>query len=381
MRVANIIEEARLGGPQLRMIRVAVALNGRVETIIFLPRENGEPFRALCEENGVPFRMMPITRITKQLGPALRYMALSPFEIVRLARAFRREKVDLVHVSGGSWQFKGVIAARLAGVPSVWHLNDTLMPGWVRRLFQLFSPLASGFIFASNRSRDYYGKHVTNRTQDVITSTVDIEHFSPGVALSGDEDALARLGHAPVVGVVANVNPIKGLETLIRAIPAIKARVPEVRVVVVGPIFTNQRPYHRSLMALADTLGVAGNIDWVGRRTDIRPLLARMDVYVCSSLAESSPASVWEAMAMARPVVSTRVGDVPFHLTDGESGYLVDVEDHDGMAARVGDLLSDANLRARFGATAREKALGFAPDKVAERTEAFYRRVLEERRG
>ena len=359
------------------MIRVAVAMRDEIETIIFLPRENGERFRALCEENGVVFQIMSITRITKQLGPALLYMALSPFEIVRLTLAFRREKVDLVHVSGGSWQFKGVIAARLAGVPSVWHLNDTLMPSWVRRFFKLLSPLTSGFVFASNRSRDYYGGLLSNRHQTVITSVVDIESFSPDVELFGDEDVILQLGVAPVVGIVANVSSIKGLETLIYAAQLIKGRVPSVRFVVIGDIHSNQRAYHFELVSLAQRLGVAKAIEWVGGRDDVRPLLRRMDVYVCSSLAESSPASVWEAMAMARPVVSTRVGDVPLHIVHNESGYLVEIGDHESMAARVIELLNDPNKQMLFGARAREIARRFSPERVAHETASFYRTVLE----
>lgn len=376
MRVANIIEEGRIGGPQLRMVRVAVAMRGRVDTVIVMPRENGAPFASLCERSGVPYRAYAITRITRQLGPALRFVASFPVELFVLARAFRREGVDLVHVSGGSWQFKGIISAWLAGVPSIWHLNDTLMPGWVRSLFRLFAPLASGFVFASNRSREYYGNLVPDRPQTVITSTVDTDRFSPEATLTDDEDVIARLGDAPVVGIVANVNRIKGLETLIRATQQVRRQVPDVRVVVIGAIHGNQRRYHQDLVALAAQLGVSDAVEWVGGREDVRPLVKRMDVYVCSSLSESSPASVWEAMAMARPVVSTRVGDVPLHLVDGECGYLVDVEDHGSMAARIVELLEDPAKRARFGSAARKVAEEFSPAKVAEKTERFYRDIL-----
>lgn len=376
VRIANVIEEGKLGGPQVRMVRVAAAMPG-ADTLIVMPHANSEAFQALCDEAGVSWRALPLTRITREWSVALGYVLFSPVEVIRLAGFLRREGIDLVHASGGSWQYKAVVAARLAGIPSVWHLNDTQMPEWVRRLFRLFSPLPAGFIFASARSRDYYGALLADRVQDVIPAPVDAVRFDPAIPYPGDEDLLARLGQVPVIGTVANINRIKGFETLIRAAAEVRRTVPDLRVVVVGPIHANQRTFHTELVALAEGLGVADAIDWVGGRADVRPLLARMDVYVCSSDAESSPVAVWEAMAMARPVVSTDVGDVPCHLVDGECGFIVPVRDHLALAARLQTLLTDPDLRARFGAKARAAAIdAFAPARIAEQTLALYRCAL-----
>jgi glycosyltransferase involved in cell wall biosynthesis len=105
--------------------------------------------------------------------------------------------------------------------------------------------------------------------------------------------------------------------------------------------------------------------------------MARFDVYVCSSLAESSPVAVWEAMAMARPVVSTDVGDVPRHIADGENGYVVPVGDHAALAARALRLIEDPALARRLGANARAEVLAcFTPARIAEKTLALYRRAL-----
>lgn len=377
LRVANIIEEGKLGGPQVRMVRVAAALRGRAETLIVMPRANSAPFRALCKEVGVPYHVLPLTRITKEWRAALAYILFSPIEVVRLARLFRREGVDLVHASGGSWQVKAVIAARLAGVPSVWHLNDTAMPGWVRRLFRLVQPLANSFIFASHRSRAYYGRLVASgRPEAVVPATVDPSRFDPDLVLSGDDDLIASWGTTPVIGTIANINPVKGLETLIEATAKLNGQVPTLRLVIVGPAYQRQRGYAERLRKLAAKLGVTA--EWVGARADVRPLLRRMDVYICSSLAESSPVSVWEAMAMARPVVSTDVGDVARHLRDGESGFIVPVGDAEAMAKRIGRLLDEPELCARMGRTAREIAKStFSPGAIADKTLYIYKQVLD----
>ena len=378
MLVANIIEEAKLGGPQIRMVRVAAALGDAERTLIVMPRANSEAFIAACDAAGVRHVALPMTRITKEWRVALGFVLFSPIEVIRLARLLRRERIELVHASGGSWQYKAVLAARWAGIPSVWHLNDTQMPEVIRWVFRRLSPLPTGFIFASNRSRDYYGNLLAHRVQDVIPSTVDAAHFDPALPLAGDADVLTHLGAAPVIGTVANINRIKGLETLIRAAAAVKLRIPDLRVVVIGPVYPNQQTLHAELGELARSLGLSDSIEWVGGRADVRPLLGRFDVYVCSSLAESSPVSVWEAMSMARPVVSTDVGDVSLHLTDGESGFIVPVGDDAAMADRIGALLADEALRKRFGARARETVIReFSPAKIADKTLALYQRVLD----
>jgi len=98
-----------------------------------------------------------------------------------------------VHASGGSWQYKAVIAARLAGIPSVWHINDTFVPRWLKIVFRFVQPLPSGFIFASHRSREYYGVRLAGRPQAVIPSVVDLACFDPSRSYVGEEALLAEL--------------------------------------------------------------------------------------------------------------------------------------------------------------------------------------------
>lgn len=383
MKVANIIEEGKLGGPQIRMVAVASALLGRADTLVVMPLENSSAFASLCDTCGVPFQTLPLTRITKEWRVAVRYVLFSWLEVIRLARLLKFERAELVHVSGGSWQVKGILAAKLARVPSVWHLNDTAMPGFVRRMFRMFSGFAGSYIFASERSRAYYAGLIDSRKpRFVVPAPVDTRKFDPSLALGGDEELLQSWIGKIVVGVTANVNRVKGLETFIRVAGRLNACFGSENLVFacVGPVYANQQRYHEKLLALCGELGVA-NMEFVGARADVRPLLKRFDVYVCSSVAESSPISVWEAMAMAKPVVSTGVGDVPLYVKDGESGYVAPVGDDAALAQKCELLIDDAGLRARLGGNARRTAV----DKLdlaicADRHLAAYRALLDEHR-
>ncbi len=376
MRVANVIEEGKLGGPQVRMVRVAAALKGQADTLIVMPWDNSEPFRALCEEADVKFHAMPLTRITTEWRVALRYVLFSVWEVIQLARLLRNENIDLVHASGGSWQYKGVIAARLAGIPSVWHLNDTSMPKWVRVVFGCLKPLANGFIFASHRSEDYYGSALAEKLSAVVPSTVDTDKFDPSSHHEKQPHCFNALGDAPVLGTVANINPIKGLELLIEAFAHARKKHADLKLLIVGPAHANQLRYQKSLLELTEQMHVAEHIVWAGAQTDVQPFLARMDVYACSSVAESSPVSVWEAMAMARPVVSSDVGDVSRHIQSGTNGIVVPERSAETFAQAIVTLLDDATGRGSMGDKARQTAQDFSPNSVAGKTFAIYRSVL-----
>ena len=124
------------------------------------------------------YRLVQISRITKELGPALRYILYSPWEVIKLIFLFRREQFDLIYVSGGSWQFKGAIAGKLAGIPVLWHLNDSYMPLFIRIIFRMLSGLASGYVYASEKTKNYYKNYIkSDRYETIIPAPVDTSNL------------------------------------------------------------------------------------------------------------------------------------------------------------------------------------------------------------
>lgn len=381
MKVLSILEEGKLGGPQIYLVNLVNGYdeNDRIENIFVIPIQNSQRFKDLLDHRSIEYLRLPMTRITKEVSVALRYILGFWWEVLLLRNQFNKVKPDLVYVAGGSWQFKGVIAAKLASLPVVWHLNDTAMPMLIRLSFRFLSKYSDGFVFASERSRSYYEKLIrSSGAQFVIPSSVDSKMFDPDLdAMSKDVFSNAWPGRI-VVGIVGNVSPVKGLDTFIRAAAEINLTLRNVQFVVVGPIFPNQQKYYDSLCNLAFELGVT-NIEFLGGHDNVRPLLKRFDIYVCSSNAESSPISVWEAMAMELPVVSTDVGDVPLYVKEGESGYIAPVGDHKALASFVCKLATDETLRDRLGKAARVRVIEDLDSKAcAEKHLEAYRAVLEE---
>jgi glycosyltransferase involved in cell wall biosynthesis len=356
MRVANIIEDGRLAGPQIRMVMVALAIKDKVDTTIIMPRSNSEDFQKICNDKGVNYKKMPISRITKELRVALRYIFFSFFEVVNMAIYLKKENFDMVHISGGSWQYKGLIASKLAGLKTLWHINDTYSPSFIRRIFSKLSRYSDSYIFASERSKYYYKKMIDlDKLSFIIPAPVDTNVFRPDNEYIIDNEMIVSLGDDFIIGMVANINPIKGLENFIRMAGKLNSLTENIRFVVIGPVYKSQKKYFNRLKLLCDTLNVR-NIEFIGGKADIRPFLKRFDVYVCSSLAESSPISVWEAMSMGKPIVSTDVGDVPLYVTNDKNGYIFDIDDHMGFARKINLLKKSKSLSKNFGLTSRSIA-------------------------
>lgn len=381
MKVANVIEEARLGGPQRRIAGVAARLQSfGIETVVVGPQLDSEDFERLLEGSGVSYAALPLHGLSTKLGRLLKFGVSFVPEVWRLSSFLRGGGFDLVHVSGGSWQIKGVIAGRLAGLPIVWHLNDTRQPLPVRLVFALVSRLIrTDFIVAGRRVQDYYlsrGLPDTTRVFE-IPAPVDTERFEPNRVQV--EPELANHGGMRVI-TLASVNPDKGLETFVEMAAGVATAEPEAEFWVVGPTHETQTSYRERLDRLIESLNLRGRVRFFGATSDSASVLAAADVFVCTSRAEASPMAVWEAMAMARPVVSTDVGDVRLLVESSGAGRVVPVGDAEAAAEAVLELLRDPALRRAMGGRARataEKHLSLG--RCVDRHRAAYRSVAPER--
>ena len=357
IRVANVIEVGKLGGPQVRIANVANALKGRVETTVVFPKQNSSRFREKLDGYEVGYKQFSLSHISKDKMEALRYIAFSWLEVFQLYRFFRRERFDLIHNSGGSWQNKAVLAGVLAGNKVIWHLNDTSMPWFLRKLFSVFSSLPIAYIYASHRTKEYYRNLIRHSVLEyVIPAPVDTARFSPDREYEGDEDLIEQFGTRTVIGVVANVSPVKGLDIFIRLAAELNKFHKELYFLVIGAVEDSQKGLFDELRKIIDDNEI-DNILFAGPRNDTRALINRMDVYVCTSYAESSPISVWEAMSMGKAIVSADVGDVGVYIKGGENGYLVDIADIEAFSESVSTLVRDEALRKSYGLKARKVAI------------------------
>lgn len=193
--------------------------------------------------------------------------------------------------------------------------------------------------------------------------------------------AAGPLPDEPMILFYSVLQPRKGIDVLLRAMPFVLERVPRARLVVAGDDPVGMRP---RLEALARSEGVSAAVTFEGAvaPADAPGVLARARVVCQPSLGEPFGMTVLEAMATGRPVVATSAGGLTGIVVEGEGGRLAPPGDHRLLADALVAVLRDPAAARAMGAFNRDRVeRRFSIDGAVERIEQTYRDVTRERRG
>jgi glycosyltransferase involved in cell wall biosynthesis len=196
----------------------------------------------------------------------------------------------------------------------------------------------------------------------------------PGVEPSAAAELRSRLalGDGPIVLNVAMQKVHKNQLALVRALPAVRAAVPDAVLVLPGAA----TPYQGELRAEAQRQGVDGAVVFPGYvdDADLEGLYAAASAFVFPSLNEGFGMPVLEAMARGLPVVTSSVSSLP--EVAGDAALLVDPTSVDEIAAATVRVLTDPGLRERLVAAGRSRPAAFTWERAAEGTLESWRRAL-----
>jgi N-acetyl-alpha-D-glucosaminyl L-malate synthase BshA len=175
---------------------------------------------------------------------------------------------------------------------------------------------------------------------------------------------------------VSNFRPVKNAPDVCRVFARVAEEFPA-RLLMVGdgPDVTKAREVAREL-------GAADRVRFLGETPDVERVLACADLFLLPSSTESFGLAALEAMACEAPVIATRVGGLPEVVEDGKTGLLFEPGDVDGMARGAIEVLRDEGRARRMGEAARGRVEAlFTPGRVVPLYEAFYERIVAERRS
>jgi len=183
-----------------------------------------------------------------------------------------------------------------------------------------------------------------------IPCGVDTDLFRPGT--SAVARAALGLDEGPLLLYVGRIAPIKGLATLLDAVARLSARIPGLRLLVVGGEADEPLDGHEiTLRRRTAALGIDGAVRFVGAQPQhaLRDFYGAADALVLPSYYESFGMVALEAMACGTPVIASRVGGLTTTVRDGVTGFLVPEGDVTALAERIEHLLADGDLRWRIG--------------------------------
>jgi glycosyltransferase involved in cell wall biosynthesis len=182
----------------------------------------------------------------------------------------------------------------------------------------------------------------------IFPAFTDLESFSPAAAECVQE-AATKIG-GPYFMCAGMLIYLKGIQYLIRAMPVVLQKQPQVKLVIAG-----QGEEEQNLRSLAQELGITEQLLFTGH-LDQSMLAAYMKnclAIVLPSLTEGLPRVVIEAQLLGKPVIASRVGGIPEIITDGETGLVVEPEDWQALAQAMVKILEDPALAERMGNAAR----------------------------
>lgn len=322
----------------------------------------------------------------------------------RLARLAQRLGTDLIHTNSLKSDIYGGVAGRLAGIPVLWHVRDSIngqyLPPWVASGFRILARVLPSIVVANSESTLRTLRPAPRQTTATVYSGVSDHSFAAEGALQknagvervtvvhdgyspqqfGAADACATLAsERPIIALVGRIAGWKSQHIFIAAAAAARRQFPQARFWIVGAPLFGEQEYEASLHQLVNELQVGDCVEFLGFQEDVPSLLSQVNIVVhASTLGEPFGQVVIEGMAAGKPVIATNGGALPEIVIPGETGLLVPMGDAPAMARAMLQLLADPGQAAAMGAAGRRRVRErFTISHTARKLEEIYDFLME----
>jgi glycosyltransferase involved in cell wall biosynthesis len=293
---------------------------------------------------------------------------------LELGRILKEQQADILHTHNTTAFIDGLIGARIAGVPVMVH-TDHCKNYPIEWRWTVAENLASRFVDRVV-AVSHHTKDELIRYEKIADSKVSVIHngINPRLTRSGSLEAIRqelglRAGQL-VVGTIGRLEPQKGLDLFLDAIPSVARDCPDVRFLIVGGGSLEQE-----LKAQAARLGITDRVIFTGWRNDAIDVMQLLDCFVSTSNFEGLPMVMLEAMAFAKPLVATGVGGVPEIVETGFNGVTIDGRDPAVLASALTRVIRDDVFRKRLGQNSRAR---YEERFTAQVMAASYQQIYEQ---
>ena len=377
-----MIARLNVGGAALSVLQLAHEQERRghdVTVVAGTLAEGEESMEYVAEELGTHLLRLPA--LQRPLSPRADLSA-----IVGLRTIIRERRPDVLHTHTAKAGATGRLAAVLSGSarpPVIVHTyHGHVLSGYFDRRWEHVFRTAEWGLARVTGTLVAVSEEVQAdllRLRVAPRSRFAVVHYGVDVPDWNEDDERAReriraeLGIGDetfAIGWAGRLTAIKRPGDLIRTLRAVLDQGVDAVLVLVG----NGELRHQT-EELARTLGVEDRTHFVGFQRHVREWYAAVDASLLTSRNEGTPVVAIESLAVGRPVVATRAGGTATVVTEGESGYLLNVGDVAGLGQRLVELARDPALRARLGAAGvADMRARFATSHMADELERVYER-------
>ncbi|MFC0679126.1 glycosyltransferase [Lysobacter korlensis] len=365
-RLLVIIDEMEVGGSQRQIVHLLTGLDRERWQPELLYFRNHSFLIERLKDAGIPVHLVP------KRG-RLDWRFLRDF-----AGVLRRGDYDLIHAFSLTAELWAVVAKMIAGTDAPLIASErnqqVKKPKWYWPIKRFVLTRSAGVIANSEAGAHTTAKYtgLERAFFDTIPNGVQIP---PEAVPAERERVRAELGVPDgrmLCLFVGRLVPQKNLDCLVAALAQLEpARRPWVALAGDGPL-------REHVANLARSLGVAGDVHFLGERSDATRLMQAADFLVLPSHFEGLSNSLLESMAAGCPVIASAVGGTPELIEHGKTGMLFPSDDAPALAARIAELSASAERRAQLSQAARDyvsRTYGI-PALVAATT-AVYERCMQ----
>jgi L-malate glycosyltransferase len=346
-RICFLLGSFQVGGGENHVLQVLKSLD----------REKYHPYICVLKDKGglkedfeklnIPINVYSFWR---------RNFVTSLFNQLRFARFLKVNKIDIIHIHlVGCFKF-GVVGAKMARLKSIiitWHgIYDPKRVLKKAQHVRYASTMANKIIAVSNSVKD-----VNCNLYSIDPSKVEVVYNGINTDIPSHKPLEKNMNFT--IGCVGNLRKEKGYEYLLHSVKLLLVKIPGLKVKIVG-----DGPLQTDLMNLANSLNISKNIEFLGRRTDIYPLLASFDIWVMSSIFEGFSVALLEAMLLGLPIIATDVGGNAEAIEDGVSGKVIPPRDINALEEAIYSLFSNPEIRAKYSENAINRVSKNFSDKL-----------------
>ena len=316
----------------------------------------------------------------EQFGFPVYYLEKSKFDpttLPALVRLLKRLEIDVIQAHGYGATTFGRAAALALRIPNVLHehANLTDTPWFQKIPDKLFDPVTDLAIAVSDSTRQFCieARKLSPQRVKLVYLGAPLDEFQPWSS-EREQEARRKLGVSGlsekgirVVGTVTRLMESKGNSFFVDAAALLSRQRPELRFVLVG-----EGPLQPELEAQAVRLGIKDKVIFLGFQKDVASCFASFDVAVFPSLWEGTPLTVFESMAMAKPIVSTDVDGLRDVLRNGVNSVVVPPRDPKALGAAISKVLDQPSLASRISESARESSRRFDIQTFVDKMSRLY---------
>ena len=278
-----------------------------------------------------------------------------PATLTALLKVIDRQRIDILHLHGYGATTFGRIAGWMRGIPTILHehANLTDTPFYQKIADRMLAPTTDLAIAVSKSTADFviHARQMPRERVKVVYLGVPLEEFSRNRTVQEIGEARHDLGALPeefIAGTVTRLHDSKGNSYLVEAAAAVLHDRPRTRFYLFG-----EGPLRPDLEAQAKALGLGDRFVFGGFTRDVARTMSAFDLSVFPSLWEGTPLTVFETLAMGKPIVATDADGLMDVLTHEHDALIVPRRDAAALARTIVRLIDSPEDRARLSVHAR----------------------------